>query len=125
MGWCHLICAQYVSETWFDESNSTLDGVCNVDGIREQRYLGSCEYCGRSKGAKVFCSLMGCTKRFHASCGLVNGCVLEDIAAPTEPYSNRVVYCPDHADGALLSTALERKRWAESRDISINGNRNN
>ncbi len=51
--WCHVICAQYVSETWFDENSLNLNNVCNITGIRERRYKGECEYCHRSKGAKV------------------------------------------------------------------------
>merc|ERR1712154_22063 len=125
--WCHLICAQYVSETWFDETLNNLDLVCNVNGIRNKRYLGECKYCGRSRGAKVFCSIMGCTTRFHASCGLVNKCVLQDVADPDATYSNRVVYCPQHTPATIKKTgnALTKKRFKESQDITINGNQNN
>ena len=125
--WCHLICAQYVSETWFDETGTDLNDVCNVHGIRPKRYEGECAYCGREKGAKVFCSIMGCGTRFHASCGLVNDCMLQDVADPDAEYSNRVVYCPQHLPGVIKKSgnALMKKRFKESQDITINGNQNN
>eukprot|EP01083_Nonionella_stella_P141418 435642_1 len=125
--WCHVICAQYISETWFDETDTDLNGVCNVDGIREQRYLFECAYCGRSKGAKVFCSIIGCGTRFHASCGLVNECKLLDVADPAAEYSNRVVYCPAHypEDIKKTGTELQQKRLKQSQDITISGNQNN
>eukprot|EP01084_Bolivina_argentea_P039232 72518_1 len=125
--WCHVICAQYVSETWFDENSINLNNVCNINGIRSSRYEGECEYCHRSKGAKVFCSIMSCDKLFHAACGLVNGCMLQDVADPDAQYSNRVVYCPKHLPKLinLNGTLLEKKRLKQSQDITINGNRNN
>ena len=114
-------------ETWFDETGNDLNGVCNVHGIRDKRYDGECAYCGREKGAKVFCSIMGCGTRFHASCGLVNDCMLQDVADPDAEYSNRVVYCPAHLPGVIKKSgnALMKKRFKESQDITINGNQNN
>lgn len=140
--WCHVICAQYISETWFDPQSSIdqLSNVCNVDGIYSVRYQGICCYCSRTKGAKVFCSLQSCNATFHASCGLVNNCKLLDIAEPNAEYSNRVVYCPLHtqaqinnlqnrmkSEGGRITSVEDQKIIAEfycSQDVSKGGNAN-
>ena len=83
-------------QTYFDPYNNDLNVVCNVHGINPKRYYGECIYCGREKGAKIFCNIKGHHTIFHAACGLVNGCIVEDIAGPDAEHLNRAVYCPAH-----------------------------
>jgi len=123
--WCHIICVQYISETWFDDG--LLNNACNMKGIYPTRFEGQCLFCKRTKGAKVFCSMEHCTSRFHASCGILNNCMLEDIASPDEQYSNRVVYCHKHLPEIIeasgnLELIGELKR---SQDLTASSNRNN
>ena len=121
--WCHVICANYISETRIDGNGA----VCNVDRIHPRRYEEECAYCGREKGAKVVCSIIGCSTICHASCGLVNGCLLQDLSEPDEDESNRVVYCPAHYPSTIEAgghEGLKKLLW-DSQDATMNCNQNN
>jgi len=120
---CHIICAQYLSEIWFKEP---FEKVQNVQNIQDSRKTGTCSICGVRAGAKLLCSLWSCRQSFHATCGISHGCVLEDVAGAQERYARRVVYCLDHRP-CVLDRSLDSKLKHElnqSREKGSKMNRN-
>lgn len=122
---CHVLCAQYVSETWFKD-NANCSKVENIDNIQPRRRHGTCSFCGDSDGVKVLCSIKSCTECFHAPCGLAWGCELDDIAAITDKYSNRVVYCIKHRPNVIKAgnSARLKLELEQLKNIKNEANRN-
>ena len=121
--WCHVVCAQFVTEVVIEDGEAI-----NVQGINPRRHEAKCAYCGRGEGAKVACSILGCSTRFHAGCALVIGsCALLDVSAPNAMRRNRVVYCPVHLPSVIRcgTDADLKRRLKESQDLTMNCNQNN
>jgi len=122
---CHVLCAQFVSETWFKDA-ANCSKVENVDNVQPRRTFGTCSFCGENHGVKVLCSIKSCTECFHAPCGLAWGCELDDVASLTDTYSNRVVYCIAHRPKVIKAgnNARLKRELEESQNIKMEANRN-
>lgn len=73
--WAHLVCAIYVPEVFFEDSEGR-EGI-NCGGVLKRRWEKKCYVCESKNGCVIDCSEPKCRLGFHVSCGLKEGLCIE------------------------------------------------
>ncbi|KAL1563792.1 nuA3 HAT complex component NTO1 [Salvia divinorum] len=66
--WAHLVCAIYVPEVFFVDSEGR-EGI-KCDRVAKRRWETECYICKSKNGCAIDCSEPNCGLAFHVSCGL-------------------------------------------------------
>lgn len=93
--WAHLVCAIYVPEVFFEDSEGR-EGI-NCSKVLKRRWGRKCYICKSRKGCALDCSEPKCPLAFHVTCGLK-----EDLCLEYTQRKNKAgvvaAFCRPHTD---------------------------
>ena len=72
--WVHSVCVNWIPEVFFE--GVKLDKV-DLKKILKWRFLHQCTYCHQKKGAILMCDYKDCNKKFHITCAIENGAIVD------------------------------------------------
>jgi PHD-like zinc-binding domain len=101
----HLICAEYVPETYVTTRDDGTLVVTGIDTITKDRWNLKCVYCGSKKGAKFQCSIPQCVRAYHATCAAAAGVLVETVDDELGRASS--YQCRFHRPKRILYSQLE------------------
>jgi hypothetical protein len=117
--WAHIVCAQWVPETWIDGGDK-FEPIEGIDQIQLDRFKINCQICKLKKGVCIQCIGGRCTFSMHPLCGYLHGLDMSVVADPRDPGKAQLHnLCPRHK--ALYEgkeNALAGNKWAKTVHIS-------
>eukprot|EP00898_Chlorokybus_atmophyticus_P004315 jgi/Chlat1/4885/Chrsp31S04906 len=93
--WAHLFCAQWVPETYIEDTDA-MEPVDNLHAVARERWKLVCTLCRQRQGACIQCCYGHCAVSYHATCARRAGVRMEVVSGPRGENLELRSYCGKH-----------------------------